>query len=142
MRKLKDCHKMLPSIYKLLFVIIMLSDNGICKILRQRLYSNDSISFKRRDDLNAEEYVPLNSVTLNLLYNNIGKPYAVDPTKNNHWFNVKKNGIKPNINLDTMTDEPAYITTTPSNGVYQNATNKYLPTSQVLDMVKSIRMSK
>ena len=120
----------------------MLSDNGICKILRQRLYSNDSISFKRRDDLNAEEYVPLNSITLNLLYNNIGKPYAVDPVKSYQWFNAKQSGIKPNIILDTMADEPANITTTPSDNVYQDTTNKYIPTSQVFDMVKTIRMSK
>ena len=124
---------MLLNFFSYLIVIVILASNEIlCKIHRHRLYSNDSFAFKRRRyQNNKDEYVPLNSVTLSLLYN-VNKPHHTeDPKKSYQWFKLKKNDAKANYSLEKMEILKETGTSKPSVTLYQTGTNTYTTSSEV-----------
>ena len=124
---------MLLNFFSYLIVIVILASNAIlCKIHRHRLHSNDSFTFKRRGYQNKEdEYVPLNSVTLSLLYN-VNKPdHTVDPKKSYQWFKLKKKDVNANHGLESMEIVEETGTLQPSVALHQTVTNTITTSSEV-----------
>ena len=86
---------MLTKIFYLLVIVAIASHEIVCKIRRNRLHSNDSFTFSRKDDqLKKNEYVPLNSFTLNLLYNKNQPNNAISSEKSSLWLKPKKKGTQ------------------------------------------------
>ena len=95
---------MLLNIFNYLIFFGMIAWNDVSsKIHRNQLDSNDSYTFERRSNqLQKHEYVPLNSITLNLLYNKNKPQHVLDSNKRNHWSKLKKKkkGVQKNSNVE------------------------------------------
>ena len=107
-------------------VLISIMWNEILgKIHRNRLESNDTYTFSRRNDHpTSDEYVPLNSITLNLLYNNNNANPNLEYEQSSHWFKKKKKGQNSSLNKDELsTLNPSISTPAPSNSGPKNTTH-------------------
>ena len=91
------------------------------KILKNRLQSNDTYTFSRRNDHSTnDEYVPLNSITLNLLYNKNNANPNLEYEQSSHWFKKKKKVQNTYHN----TDDLSILNPSVSNPVPSNSGNK------------------
>ena len=118
-------------------VLISIMWNEILgKILRKRLESNDTYTFSRRNDHPAnDEYVPLNSITLNLLYNNNKANPNLEYEQSSHWFKKKKK--VQNTKKDKLSIlDPSISNPVPSNSGQKNTTQ----TTTLYQVCISIRM--
>ena len=94
------------------------------KIHRTRLQSNDTYTFSRRNDNPTnDEYVPLNSITLNLLYNKNKANPSLEYEQSSHWFKKKKKGQNTSLNKDKLSIlNPNISNSVPSNSGQKNTT--------------------
>ena len=116
----------------LIVSVIMIRYNVICKIHRNKLDSNNSYTFeKRANQPKIQEYVPLNSITLNLLYNKNKPKHVLNSNKRNHWLKPKKKGGQKNGNIivskNTDSDESSPLL----EGMRQSTIRQPTTTSQV-----------
>ena len=108
-------------------VLISIMWNEILgKIHRNRLESNDTYTFSRRNDHPTnDEYVPLNSITLNLLYNNNNANPNLEYEQSSHWFKKKKTGQNTSLNKEKLSIlNPSISNPVPSNSGQKNTTQK------------------
>ena len=108
------------------------------KILKNRLQSNDTYTFSRRNDHSTnDEYVPLNSITLNLLYNNNNANPNLEYEQSSHWFKKKKKGQNTSSDKDESSIlSPSISNPVPSNSGQQNTTQ----TTTLYEVCINIRM--
>ena len=118
-------------------VLISIMWNEILgKIHRKRLESNDTYTFSRRNDHTAnDEYVPLNSITLNLLYNKDNANPNLQYEQSSHWFKKKKKGQNTKKDKLSILD-PSISNPVPSNSGQKNTTQ----TTTLYQVCISIRM--
>ena len=95
------------------------------KIHRNRLESNDTYTFSRRNDHPTnDEYVPLNSITLNLLYNNNKANPNLEYAQSSHWFKKKKKGQNTSLNKEKLSIlNPSISNPAPLNSGRKNKTH-------------------
>ena len=117
----------------LMLVLIFGSQDVLGKIHQNELESNDNLRpEKRSNTLKKNEYVPLNSITLNLLYNKNKPKHALNSNKRNRWIKPRKN-IKHKLksNVDYTVANINKSTKSPSNLV-DRVTTKISTTSKVI----------
>ena len=101
----------------LMFIVIFGTHDILGKIHQNELQFNDNLKAEKRSTpFRENEYVPLNSITLNLLYNKNRPKHVLDSNKRNRWIKPKKNWKHKNkSHVDHTVSNINESTTSPSN---------------------------
>ena len=116
----------------LIVIVIMIRYNVICKIHRNKLESNNTYTFeKRANQPRTHEYVPLNSITLNLLYNKNKPKHVLNSNKRNHWLKPKKKSGQMNGNNIVSQNEDSDESSPLLEGISQSTLRQPTTTTEV-----------
>ena len=111
----------------LMFIVIFGTHDILGKIHQNELQFNDNLKAEKRSNpFRENEYVPLNSITLNLLYNKNRPKHVLDSNKRNRWIKPKKSGKHKNkshvhhtvANINESTASPSNLKDSGETKIY------------------------
>ena len=119
----------------LIVIFIVVRYTVICRKHHNELYSDNKYTFEKRGNQPRKyEYVPLNSITLNQLYNKNKPEHVLDSNKRNRWIKQGNKLHKKNDNTLKSKNAGTGVSSQPLIGIRQKTSPIYTTTSEVFPM--------